>query len=364
MALNLSRNTKILASTVTSAWSGANTFEMNVLDGYSFSQSTNVTDITLNEAGTAPQRGKRSFNDSLAPVDWSFTTYIRPYQYNDGTDDQNTSPDKILWAALWGDALADVPMGVDGTTAYMRASTATSNIAEPMKIQLYFVMDNTVYHLKDACVNTVEVDFSIDGIAQATWSGYANVIDDFTATKASWTAGTDFTAVPTTADFIRNKLSTVTLAETGGLTYTLALTGGSISIDNGITFLTPEELGVRNTPIGSFTGARQISGTMNAYLKTNTVNDTGDLFDLMTAKTSTENKFAVTMNMGGAFTAGVPTVKFSIPSTQLQVPTIDVQDVVATTINFSAQGTDGSGNYDIGADNEMTVDYYNTSSTP
>jgi hypothetical protein len=84
----------------------------------------------------------------------------------------------------------------------------------------------------------------------------------------------------------------------------------------------------------------------------------------MTAKTSTENKFAVTMNMGGAFTAGVPTVKFSIPSTQLQVPTIDVQDVVATTINFSAQGTDGSGNYDIGADNEMTVDYYNTSSTP
>jgi hypothetical protein len=232
------------------------------------------------------------------------------------------------------------------------------------------------------------------------------VINDFTATKASWVAGTDYKAVTTTADFIRNKLSTVSLEETGGQAYSLALTGGSISIDNGITFLTPEELGVRNTPIGSFTGARQISGTMNAYLKTNTDNDTGDLFDAMTAKTGTENMFSVTMNMGGTWGNGsgngtctnsawdgvdessctsdapnatppyvggiytappvlnlIPSVKFTVPAAQLQVPTVDVQDVVATTINFSVQGTDSTGNYDIGADNEMTVDYYNTSST-
>jgi len=372
MALNLSRNTRILASTVSktaiTGWSGAaataNTFELNVLDGYSFSQSTNVTDITLSEAGTAPQRGKRSFNDSLAPVDWSFTTYIRPYQYNDGTDDLNSSGERILWAALWGDALADTAEGVDGTTPYMRATTTTSALAEPMKIQLYFVMDNTVYHLQDACVNTVEVDFSIDGIAQATWSGYANVIDDFTSTKSSWVAGTDYYSVPTGADFIRNKLSTVDISEIGGSTYGLALTGGSVSIDNGITYLTPEELGVRNEPIGSFTGARQVSGTLNAYLKTGGAADTGDLFDLMSTKTDTENKFNVAMNMGGVAAAGggIPGVKFSIPTCQLQIPTVDVQDVIATTINFSAQGTDGSGNYDIGADNEMTVDYFNVNS--
>lgn len=368
MALNLSRNTKILASTVSSGWTGApasaNTFELNVLDGYSFSQSTNVTDITLNEAGTAPQRGKRSFNDSLAPVDWSFTTYIRPFQRNNGTDDVNSSGERILWAGLWGDALADVSEGVDGTDAYMRVSTATSNIAEALKLQLYFVMDNTVYHLTDATVNSVEVDFSIDGIAQATWSGFANTIVDFTGTKAAWVAGTDYMAVPTGADFIRNKLSTVSVQEVGGAAYSLALTGGSISIDNGITYLTPEELGVRNEPIGSFTGSRQISGTMNAYLKTGGAADTGDLFDLMASKTSTENKFQVSMNMGGVGSAGggVPSVKFDIPTCQLQIPTVDVQDVIATTINFSAQGADASGNYDIGADNELTVDYYNTNS--
>jgi len=374
MALNLSRNTKVLASTVTSGWTGAaataNTFELNVLDGYSFSQATNATDITLNEAGTAPQRGKRSFNDSLAPVDWSFTTYVRPFQRNDGTDDLNTSGERILWAGLWGDALADVTEGVDGTQDYMSVSTNTSNIAEAMKMQLYFVMDNTVYHLEEATVNSVEVDFSIDGIAQATWSGFANVITDFTATKSSWTAGTDYMSVPTSADFIRNKLSTVTLARTAkasipghtAKTYQLALTGGSISIDNGITYLTPEELGVRNEPIGSFTGSRQISGTLNAYLKTGTagVNDTGDLFDDMSAFTETENYHGLSMIMGGTGTPGTPSVTFDVPACQLQIPTVDVQDVIATTINFSAQGVDGSGDYQIGADNEMSVKYYNS----
>jgi|APSaa5957512535_1039671.scaffolds.fasta_scaffold01907_4 hypothetical protein len=374
MALNLSRNTKVLASTVSSGWSGAaataNTFELNVLDGYSFSQATNATDITLNEAGTAPQRGHRSFNDSLAPVDWSFTTYVRPFQRNDGTDDVNSSGERILWAGLWGDALADADEGVHGTKDTMSVSTSTSNIAEAMKMQLYFVMDSTVYHLSDATVNSVEIDFSIDGIAQATWSGFANVITDFTATKGSWTAGTDYMAVPTSADFIRNKLSTVTLARTAkagiaghtAKTYTLALTGGSISIDNGITYLTPEELGVRNEPIGSFTGSRTISGTLNAYLKTGTAgaNDTGDLFDDMAAFTETENYHALSMIMGGTGAKGTPSVTFDIPACQLQIPTVDVQDVIATTISFSAQGTNGAGDYEIGSDNEMTVAYYNS----
>jgi len=374
MALNLSRNTKVLASTVSSGWSGAaataNTFELNVLDGYSFSQATNATDITLNEAGTAPQRGHRSFNDSLAPVDWSFTTYVRPFQRNDGTDDVNSSGERILWAGLWGDALADADEGVHGTKDTMSVSTSTSNIAEAMKMQLYFVMDSTVYHLSDATVNSVEIDFSIDGIAQATWSGFANVITDFTATKGSWTAGTDYMAVPTSADFIRNKLSTVTLARTAkagiaghtAKTYILALTGGSISIDNGITYLTPEELGVRNEPIGSFTGSRTISGTLNAYLKTGTAgaNDTGDLFDDMAAFTETENYHALSMIMGGTGAKGTPSVTFDIPACQLQIPTVDVQDVIATTISFSAQGTNGAGDYEIGSDNEMTVAYYNS----
>ena len=58
-------------------------WEIPVLDGYSFSQTTNTSEITLAEmestAGIS-RRGKRVFTDSLAPAEWSFSTYIRPFK--------------------------------------------------------------------------------------------------------------------------------------------------------------------------------------------------------------------------------------------------------------------------------------------
>jgi len=84
------------------------------------------------------------------------------------------------------------------------------------------------------------------------------------------------------------------------------------------------------------------------------------LFDDMSGFTDTENYHALNLLMGGGGIPGTPSVSFDIPACQLQIPTVDIQDVIATTINFSAQGVDGSGDYQIGADNEMTVQYYNS----
>ena len=62
--------------------SASKAFAIPMLEGFSFSQSTNSSEITLSEmestAGTS-RRGRKMFNDSLAPVEWSFSTYIRPY---------------------------------------------------------------------------------------------------------------------------------------------------------------------------------------------------------------------------------------------------------------------------------------------
>ncbi len=50
-----------------------------------------------------------------------------------------------------------------------------------------------------------------------------------------------------------------------------------------------------------------------------------------------------------------------MPATMLQVPTIDIQDVVSTTINFTAQGHDPyqtANTYDLTKANDMTIRYY------
>lgn len=375
MSLNLLRESKVYASTVKTGFSGAaaspNTWELNVLDGFSFTQGTNSNEITLNEAGTAPSRGKRAFNTALNPVDWSFTTYVRPFQRNDGTDDLNTAGERILWAALWGDGVADAAEG-DNTASpkvvSMAVDTTSSNLAEPMKIQLYFTLESNKYHIEDAVVNSAEVDFSIDGIAQITWSGFGKVIND--VTSGTVPTATSALALPSTADFIRNKLSTVVFKTAGvasPTTYSLAMTSGSISIENNITYLTPEEIGKLNHPIGAFLGTRNISGSISCYLNSGTTNSAG-LYKSLVEGTSTENMYSIDMHMGGEFDAStnkVPSVKFAMPTVQLEIPSMDVQDVIATTINFSAQGATGSGAttaYDIAANNDATVDYYNSNS--
>ena len=87
------------------------------------------------------------------------------------------------------------------------------------------------------------------------------------------------TTGPSDADYLRNKLSTLYLdadAQGGGAasngldnkTYDINITGGSLTIANNVTYVTPETIGVVDKPIGSFTGARMISGSLTMYLDT------------------------------------------------------------------------------------------------
>ena len=73
-------------------------------------------------------------------------------------------------------------------------------------------------------------------------------------------------------------MSTLTLqaAEQGGgkssggldaRTYDINITGGSITIANNVTYVTPETLGVIDKSIGSFTGARTITGNFDLLLR-------------------------------------------------------------------------------------------------
>jgi hypothetical protein len=188
-------------------------------------------------------------------------------------------------------------------------------------------------------------------------------------------SGTYAQATPNTSGyFITNKISTATLKSTfmgggtGNKTYTIAITGGNLTLANNVSYVTPETLGVVNQPIGYFTGTRAVSGNLTAYLKTSGTNPTSTLLtDLLLAPS--ETKYYMELQVGGA--ANTVKVEFEMPAVTLQVPTIDVQDVVSTTINFAAQGsvlpdssaaaladTSTTSYYDVEASNDLIVRYY------
>ena len=138
-----------------------------------------------------------------------------------------------------------------------------------------------------------------------------------------------------------------------------------MTINNNITFLTPEALGVVNRPCGHFTGQRTVEGNMTAYLKTGSPDDTAALLkDVINYSTNTggadPNQFDLTINVGGG-TPGSPynkpIVQFNLPTAHLVIPTINIEDVVSVDIPFIGLPTSGGAN-DPNATNEISVAYY------
>ena len=507
MAINLSRNTKLFISTVKStlaaSHTAADTFEIPVLDGYSFSQDAESQTIALSEAGDRPVRGQKIFNTALAPAEVSIPTYVRPY-YNT----THSCAEQVLWEAMVGNGkapsvtTATVGTNAKRTSSYLEANFDNSNVHELLKLYLFFQVDNAVYRVNEFSINTAEVDFSIDAISMITWNGQATTVEELleagaTGSKLSeftaWAAGTDYLAVNTThlgttkPVFIKNKLSSINfkrvtgttsalwpvdyanslsaidtdgmngtltytvdvtvdggslqtisidssaapwtdagitvqdvideinyqldgavcyIASTGvnagdlvfvsstsgtgsnilvangatndllaaldnvgtysalgsvtaatggaGTTYSVPITGGSLTIDNGITYLTPEVLGVVNTPIGSLTGSRVISGSLTAYLNTGSTNTGGVLNDLLSDTSTVTQEYEITISMGGA--SNVPKVEFIMNHAHLVIPSINVEDVLSTEMQFTALGEE------ITENDELVVRYYSPTS--
>ena len=444
--INLSRGTKCYLSTVSSGWATSDTFRVNILNGYTFSQDVATEVIGLNEAGDAPVRGQRIFNTALNPAEFSITTYMRPFF----AASNHNAVEKLLWEALVGAGPLDTN-AVPGTSA-LTIDFENSDVHELLTFFMYFELDSTTYRLDDAIINQAEIDFSIDGIAQVTWTGQAGSIIETTSPTTSL-------PVDTGALYIKNKLSSIDLADnatttqgiqivdfsvakvatdvhglTNGTTYSvdvtvdggsvqtvawdppvastnqdmldefnrqvqgaiadldangdvlvtsgesgtvstvsmteapytateffaqqtnfsaisaaidgtgtpkvysLAITGGSMTISNNVVFLTPEELGVVNFAIGSFTGSRAVSGNVTAYLRTGSTNTGGLLSDMVSATDTVTHNFDMTIHVGGG--GNTPRVELEMRHAHLVIPAVSIEDVLSVDIGFTALGQD------------------------
>ncbi|GAF93172.1 unnamed protein product, partial [marine sediment metagenome] len=135
------------------------------------------------------------------------------------------------------------------------------------------------------------------------------------------------------------------------------ITGATLSLENNMTYLTPEELAIVNLPLSGFAGNRVTSGSFTAYLNTGAMG-TGGLLQDMLAKieSSVSNNFHILFKMGGA---GTPRVEFDIPHANLSVPTTNVEDLITTEISFSAKPWDSTAAAASFEDtNELTITYY------
>ena len=413
---------------------GSAVWKIPVLEGFSFSQATNVSEITLNEmestAGTS-RRGRRAFNDSLAPVEFSFSTYIRPFKASgSATADTNAyhhAVEEALWALFSGPATyasnAFTNQSThDGTNMDLLFSQSNKSTLGPTAgANLYFELGDAnklCYKLAKVVLNEASIDFDIDGVAQINWSGFADTITEFSSTvtvdgavtsstTVDFTAGstdivaadvgrriagtasaplladsyisartdadtivlsasdsianatvltllgpraTIFEATEATNNFIRNRLTKVFITANsdpaGALesTYTLTLTGGNITLSNNVQYLTPEELGVVNIPIGHVTGTRSFGGSMTCYLSedTATTNASKDFFQDLTStaqRSQVSNNFSLSFLIGGGSAVDAPSspgLQIKMATCHVDIPTHSIEDIITLETTFMA----------------------------
>ena len=364
MALQFTRNATVYVELVDGSGTHVEAWKLSVLDGFSFTQSINSSEITISEAGTTSRRARLLFNDSLAPVEWSMSTYARPIVSGSIVH----MPEEPLWGMLMGSDSYNPATGVfynsvigveDATNANVNTPAATTNTFDFSasnvssfgdRWNIYFSFEDgsniQVYKLESSVVNSCSVDFDIDGIATIQWSGFAKTLTDSGTSVPSDLAGAQAIGITETTNFIRNRISTVTLSRTDVSpddVYNLVLTGGSFSIENNVSYLTPEELGIVNAPLANITGARSISGSMTCYLDNDQANSkSGELFaDLVSDTTTVRNVFDMSINIGGE-TASTPRIAFDLPTAHLEIPTINVEDLLTLEINFHGQVASGN----------------------
>ena len=250
-------------------------YKIPVLDGFSFSQATNATEVTLNEMATAAgvsRRSRQMFTDSYAPAEWSFQTYIRPFKSGGaGSGGEHSAVahhmvEEPLWNALAGSGAvgaSGTALTADGTDANI-AFTNSNKVALDT-FDLFFEMgsgkaSSTVYKIAGCVVNEVSIDFDIDGIATANWSGMGKIITE----EASMTTATIYegTAAADTNNFIRNRLTDLVVTN-DVVTDTVngaVSSSTSVTLDNGSALIKVGQV-VSGTGVTAGTTVAAISGT-------------------------------------------------------------------------------------------------------
>ena len=360
--LQLSRNTHVYASDGTNYW------ELPVLDGFSFSQSTATTEVSVSEMADltgVSRRGRRMFTDAFEPAEWNLQMYARPFTANS----LGNHTDEVLWANFVnaGAYTSGTRLWANAITKATTTSTIDfddSNVSALGTFTLYFVLGacgtapasysagpgnpQTIYRISGAVCNTVTMDFDIDGIPHSTNNFIRNRLTTLEVTIGNTDQDDDATTGDANADS--------TTGDEFMANYALTLTGGSITFENNLTYLTPEELCVVNQPLGNVTGNRNVSGSFTCYLNsgtsanTSTTGTSADLFDdLASAVNVVTNSMDLVFSVGGAT---APKLVIDIPTAHLEIPTHQIEDVIGLEVNFHALPSS------LDATNEATIAYH------
>lgn len=402
-SLNLQLNSEAFFSSIDlnsgispALMTASNTWKLNILAGFTSSASFATQDIEYNQAGGAPKRSLERYNVAVESVGWGLKTYIRPTgvltSSSANTFAINTSltgnvkpvADWFLWQALisntapandtteqsvWRD---DGVLLANNTLSSGASHASRSNFVTPSESYLYIKLDNVVYQVSNAVVDSVAVDAGIEEIATVYWTGYgtdmrelideprdnavsvfggvlnngstvgANATIDSFNTPLSYHPFSSMYVGDSASNnaFIKNRLSALQLTHTypgeeTSTTYIFSVTSLSFSYNNNISYLRAQESAKLNRPKKAITNVREVFGSATMYLRTGNAESVRFLNSIRddTRISSSEGSSAKLL-IGGPT---APFLSIELSAVHFDFPQITTDTIIAINVDFYAQ---------------------------
>lgn len=318
MAFLLKRNASVFCSTVESGFNTGNTARLNIVDEtFSYSQSSSISESTRNQIGS-PDRGSSFFTASVAPAQFSFSTYL--------SATSGVIPDELLWEAFTNNSFTG--LAIDFTN---------SNVSQLPFLHFWFDHQGIVYKLEEAVLETADIKMNLNGIPVVTWTGTAKALYEDIGNEPTTGNYTDHKgSIPE----VVGKLTTISFdRNVSAKSYTLALTDFSLKLDNNVIWASRNRVGQISTAEVHYLGNRAFTGNMSMYLKTGTSQVLLD--DLLTDLVgNTEYTYDATVSLGGATNF----VSLAMPKILINAPETNIDEVVVLATPFKVlEDTPGTG---------------------
>lgn len=393
--LQLQRNSEVFYSSVdlqsiaSTAMTPSNTWKLDILSGFAVSADSATKQIDHKQHGNTIDRSNYSFTVARNPVDWNFTVYLRTTGVERGaapggnslhsTSSGNAKPtaDWYLWQALISNTAPATSVeqsvwrsqGQLTTAAYpsgIGTHASRSSSASRPEGTLYFKLDNIVYLVSNAIVDSAKLNAGISEIVTVEWSGkgsslveltgaprdraitvFGGILNSGTLAVANSNVVTlsrassyhpynrmNTAGVVTTVPYITNRLSAIELGYNDN-TYAFPVTAFSLEYNNSIDYISRDSLGKVNNVLTGYSTGRSITGSLSMYLRSGANSSTQFLREISSNEELNSGTRANARIYIGGRTA--PYMSAFMPAVHFTYPVISTEDIINLSTNFTAQ---------------------------
>lgn len=400
--LQLQRNSEVfyssvdLVNTSSTAMTPANTWKLDILSGFAVTASSATRDISRTQHGNNIDRSTSTYNIARNPVDWNFTTYLRctgaeqPSVAGSTTTGTNNSgnvkpvADWFMWQSLISNTapartaeqsvwFGQGQISTQSTASALGSHASRSTSAARPEGSLYFKLDNVIYRVANAVVDSASLNAGINEIVTVEWSGkgsdlvelqggprdraitvFGGILNSGISVAANANAAAlsrqssyhpystmNVAGVISSARYIKNRLSVIELGYNSN-TYSFPVTNFSLQYSNQLKYISREQLGRINNVVTGYSTDKSITGSLTMYLRPGANSSTQFLQEVRTNEILDVGATAnARIYIGGR---SGPYVEAYMPAVNYSYPTISTEDVMSMSVDFRAQQSAPSAN--------------------